>query len=103
MLVIGDSLELGSGPYLRGALSGTAVELDAERSRSSREVLGFSLGANDLSAATLSANLAAAQQLAGGRCMVVATIARPNRRGSSTAELNAALARGQLDSYVMSN
>ena len=105
MLVIGDSLEVGSGPHLRAALAGTPVEIDAERSRSStaglrvlesklrddHEVVVFALGTNDLSASTLGSNLAAAQRLAGERCMVVATIARPNQRGSSTAELNRAV------------
>ena len=102
VLVVGDSLEVGSGPYLRGALAGTPVEVDAQRSRSSaagvrvladklradHEVIVFPLGTNDLSAASLAASLNAAAELAGGRCMVVATIARPNLRGSSTAELN---------------
>ena len=63
-LVVGDSLEVGSGPYLRGALAGVALELDAKRSRSStaglgvlaskrgpeHEVVVFPLGTNDLSA-----------------------------------------------------
>jgi hypothetical protein len=103
--VIGDSLEVGSGPHLRAALAGTPVEIDAERSRSStaglrvlasklrddHEVVVFALGTNDLSASTLGSNLAAAQELAGGRCMAVATVARPNQRGSSTAELNRAV------------
>jgi hypothetical protein len=105
VLVIGDSLEVGAGPHLREALAGTPVEIDAARSRSSsaglrvlasklrddHEVVVFALGTNDLSASTLASNLAAAQELAGGRCMVVATIARPNQRGSSTAELNRAV------------
>jgi hypothetical protein len=105
VLVIGDSLEVGSGPHLRAALAGTPVEIDAEHSRTStaglrvlasklredHEVVVFALGTNDLSAFTLGSNLAAAQELAGGRCMVVATIARPNQRGSSTAELNRAV------------
>ena len=105
VLVIGDSLEVGSGPHLRAALTGTPVEIDAEHSRSStaglralasklrddHEVVVFALGTNDLSASTLGSNLAAARELAGGRCMVVATITRPNRRGSSTGELNRAV------------
>jgi hypothetical protein len=105
VLVIGDSLEVGSGAHLRAALAGSPVEIDAERSRSStaglrvlasklrddHEVVVFALGTNDLSAPTLGSNLAAAQELAGGRCMVVATVARPNHRGSSTAELNRAV------------
>src|SRR5688572_30647192 len=101
VLVVGDSLEVGSAPYLRQALAGTPVEIDAKRSRSSTAGVGvlasklrpehavvvFPLGTNDLSAATLAASLAAAGDLAGDRCIVVATIARPNR-GSPTAELN---------------
>jgi len=101
-LVVGDSLEVGSGPYLRGALAGVPLELDAKRSRSSseglrvlasklgpeHEVVVFPLGTNDFSASAFASNLAAARELAGQRCMVVATIARPNLRGSSTADLN---------------
>ena len=101
-LVVGDSLEVGSAPYLRGALAGVPLELDAKRSRSSseglrvlaaklgpeHEVVVFPLGTNDFSASTFASNLAAARELAGQRCMVVATIARPNLRGSSTADLN---------------
>ena len=103
MLVVGDSLEVGSGPYLRRALAGTRVEVDAQRSRTStagvgvlasklradHEVVVFPLGTNDLSASTLASSLAAAQELVGGRCMVVATITRPSQRGSSVGELNA--------------
>jgi hypothetical protein len=103
VLVIGDSLEVGSGPYLRQALAGSAVEVDAQRSRTSaqglsvlaeklrpdHEVVVFPLGTNDLSGSTLGSNLAAAQELAGGRCMVVATVTRPGRRGSPLGELNA--------------
>ena len=63
-LVVGDSLEVGSAPYLRGALAGVPLELDAKRSRSSseglrvlasklgpeHEVVVFPLGTNDFSA-----------------------------------------------------
>jgi hypothetical protein len=101
VLVVGDSLEVGAAPYLRQALAGTAVEIDARRGRSStvgvdvlasklrpeHTVVAFPLGTNDLSAATLAASLASAAELAGDRCVVVATIARPDR-GSPTAELN---------------
>src|SRR5919107_3712855 len=101
-LVIGDSLEVGSGPYLRGVLPG--VRVDAERGRTSGqgvrvlasqltpsdEVIVFPLGTNDSPAnpAALAADLAAVRQLAGDRCIVVATIARPPVRGVSVAGLN---------------
>ena len=102
VLVVGDSLEVGSAPHLRQALAGVSVEIDAERNRSSSQgvrvlasklrpehaVVVFPLGTNDLSAATLAASLATAGGLAGDRCMVVATITRANKRGSSTAEMN---------------
>jgi lysophospholipase L1-like esterase len=103
VIVVGDSLEVGSGPHLRAALAGTAVEIDAERGRTSsagvrvladrlrpeHEVVVFPLGTNDLSAGAFAASLAAAGQLAGGRCLVVATIAR---RRPPAAELNRVLA-----------
>jgi len=101
-LVVGDSLEVGSGPYLRAALPD--VRVDAVKGRSSSEgvrVLGaqlapsvdvvvFPLGTNDAPASpqVLAADLAAAAQLAGDRCMVVATIVRPPVRGVSVAGLN---------------
>jgi lysophospholipase L1-like esterase len=102
VLVVGDSLEVGSAPYLRLALPGAAVEIDAQRGRSStqglqvlaselrpeHEVVVFPLGTNDLSASTLASSLAAAQELAGGRCMVVATIVRPNGAGAPAADLS---------------
>ena len=64
VLVVGDSLEVGSAPHLRAALGGTAVEIDAEKGRTSgqgvgvladrlrpeHEVVVFPLGTNDLSA-----------------------------------------------------
>jgi lysophospholipase L1-like esterase len=104
VLVVGDSLEVGSAPHLRAALGGTAVEIDAERGRTSsqgvgvladrirpeHEVIVFPLGTNDLSADAFAASLAAAAQLAGGRCMVVATIVR---REPPAAELNRVVAR----------
>ena len=101
-LVIGDSLEVGSGPYLRGVLPG--VRLDAEKGRTSSqgvqvlasrltasdEVIVFPLGTNDSPAdpAALASDLAAVAQLAGDRCVVVATIARPPVGGVSVAGLN---------------
>jgi len=101
-LVIGDSLEVGSGPYLRNVLPGVSV--DAEKGRTSNEgvrvlaqrldpsvgVIVFPLGTNDSPSnpAGLAVDLAAVRQLAGDRCIVVATIARPRLRGVSVAGLN---------------
>jgi hypothetical protein len=103
VLVVGDSLEVGSAPHLRAALGGTGVEIDAERGRTSSEAVGvladrlrpehevvvFPLGTNDLSADAFAASLASAAQLAGGRCMVVATIVR---RRPPASELNRVVA-----------
>jgi hypothetical protein len=104
VLVVGDSLEVGSAPHLRVALDSTPVEIDAERGRTSsqgvgvladrlrpqHEVVVFPLGTNDLSADAFAASLAAAAELAGGRCLVVATIAR---RRPPAAELNRVVAQ----------
>jgi hypothetical protein len=102
VLVVGDSMEVGSAPYLRAALPG--VRVDAEVGRPSSEgvrvlaarllpaddVVVFPLGTNDSPASpdALAADLSAAARLAGDRCMVVATIARPPVRGVSVAGLN---------------
>jgi lysophospholipase L1-like esterase len=102
VLVIGDSLEVGSGPYLRALLPGVTV--DAEKGRTSSEgvrvlsslldpsvrVIVFPLGTNDSpsNAGGLAANLAAVRQLAGDRCVVVATISRPPVGGVSVGAIN---------------
>jgi len=102
VLVIGDSLMVGTAPYLRGALGSVPLEIDAQKSRPSSAGLAvlaeklrpdhgtvvFDLGTNDLSASTLASNLASARQLAGDRCMVVSTIARPPIRGVAASSLN---------------
>jgi lysophospholipase L1-like esterase len=103
VIVVGDSLEVGSAPHLRAALGGTGVEIDAERGRTSsegvrvladrlrpeHEVVVFPLGTNDLSADAFAASLASAAQLVGGRCVVVSTIAR---RRPPASELNRVVA-----------
>jgi hypothetical protein len=102
VLVVGDSLEVGSGPYLRAALPG--VRVDAEKGRTSNQgvavlaselspsdrVIVFPLGTNDSPSdpAGLAASLGSVSQLAGDRCVVVATIARPRVGGVSVAGLN---------------
>jgi hypothetical protein len=104
VLVVGDSLEVGSAPYLRGALAGTPLSIDAVKGRSSSQGVGvlaerldpstgivvFPLGTNDSPSApdVLAADLAAAARLADNRCMIVATIARPPVGGVSVAGLN---------------
>jgi hypothetical protein len=101
-LVIGDSLEVGSGPYLRSVLPG--VRVDAEKGRTSGQgvkvlasrltasdqVIVFPLGTNDSPSdpGALAADLAAVRQLGGDRCIVVATIARPPVGGVPVAGLN---------------
>jgi hypothetical protein len=114
VLVIGDSLEVGSGPYLRESLPGTTFEIDAERGRGSgqgalvladrlgpeHDVVVFPLGTNDSPSnpAGLAASLATAGQLAGDRCLVVATLARPPLRGVTVAGMNRVVEEFAADS-----
>jgi len=107
VLVVGDSLEVGSAPHLRAALGGMAVDIDAENGRTSSEgarvladrlgpehaVVAFPLGTNDTSADQFAASLSAVQQLAGPRCVVVATVSRPPLRGAPAGELNRVVAQ----------
>jgi hypothetical protein len=100
VLVVGDSLEVGSGPYLREQLP--QVEIDAEKGRpgsaglavlgsrltAEHDVVVFPLGTNDSSPGALASSLEAAAGLAGSRCLVVATIARPPLGGATAAEMN---------------
>jgi lysophospholipase L1-like esterase len=103
VLVVGDSLEVGSAPHLRVALGSTPVDVDAEKGRTSsqgvrvladllrpdHEVVVFPLGTNDLSADAFAASLASVAQLAQERCVVVATIVR---RQPPASELNRVVA-----------
>src|SRR5688572_26430132 len=102
VLVVGDSLEVGSAPHLRAALAGTALDVDAGPGRTSTEGVGvlarrlrpehevvvFPLGTNDTSPDAFAVSLASAARLAGPRCLVVATIARRPLRGSPAGPLN---------------
>src|SRR5215216_1071397 len=45
VLVVGDSLELGSAPYLRQALPGVSLDIDARTGRPSREGVSVQSGA----------------------------------------------------------
>lgn len=112
VLVVGDSLQVGSGPYLEAALGALSVEFDHRTGRGSHEGLSvmrsrlrpehaavvFDLGTNDDPGLpdALASNLAAARQAVGTRCLVVATILRPAAGGVTDAGLNAAV-RGFAD------
>jgi hypothetical protein len=117
VLVVGDSLEVGSGPYLRGLLPG--VRIDAEKGRTSTtgvdvlasrldpadRVVVFPMGTNDSPAdpGRLAADLAAVRQLAGDRCIVVATLQRPRVGGVPIVGLNRVVERfaAQTGAQVM--
>jgi hypothetical protein len=108
VLVVGDSLEVGTSPHLRGLLRGIPLTVDAQTSRpsstgvailrsrlqSSDQVVVFDLGTNDDPAQpqALAADLAAVRSIVGGgRCVVVATLNRPPYNGVSIDGLNGAV------------
>ena len=107
VLVVGDSLEVGTEPYLRQELGGTELDVDAKTSRPSsdgiavlqgalgpeHEVVVFDLGTNDdpSNPDGLAANLQTAAEIAGDRCLVFATINRPPLAGVSDDGLNQAV------------
>ncbi len=107
VLVVGDSLEVGTSPYLRGLLRGIPLTVDAQTSRpsstgvailrsrlqSSDQVVVFDLGTNDDPAQpqVLAADLTAVRSIVGGRCVVVATLKRPPYNGVSIDGLNGAV------------
>jgi lysophospholipase L1-like esterase len=104
VLVVGDSLEVGTSPYLKGLLHGIPLTVDAQTSRPSStgvqivgarlvpsdRVIVFDLGTNDDPAQpqALASDLAAVRSLAGDRCIVVATLNRPPYNGVSIDGLN---------------
>ena len=105
VLVVGDSLVVGTAPYLRQQLS-EPVAADGRIGRPSPEAVGvlrsrfsgqrvvvFDAGVNDdpSQPGRLSADLAAARSLTGDRCLVVATMSRPPYRGVSVDGLNRAV------------
>jgi lysophospholipase L1-like esterase len=97
VLVVGDSLGVGTEGALRAALPGTQVDADSLNGRPSSaglpivaDMLGpehdtvvFDLGTNDGNAAvaTTAGSLSAARDLTGDRCLVVATLNRPPLAG----------------------
>lgn len=107
VLVIGDSLSVGGETYLDQELAGVPVTTDAEIGRGSAaglEVLAanlapehgvvvFALGSNDDPAnpGALAANLEQANEIAGGRCLVVATVSVEKYSGSDDSGLNEAI------------
>lgn len=109
VLVVGDSLGVGTEPSLRAALPGLGVDADSRNGRTSAEgvaVLGerlrpehetvvFDLGTNDGPTAVglTAGSLAAARELAGERCLVVATLNHPPRAGVSIEAQNESIRR----------
>jgi lysophospholipase L1-like esterase len=113
VLVIGDSLQVGTGPYLERELGAMPVEADVRESRGSAEglealrarlrpehtVVVFDKGTNDdpSNPDAFYATLQAARAAAGDRCLVVATLLRPPYNGITYDGLNAALERFASD------
>lgn len=109
VLVVGDSLGVGTEGPLRAALAGTQIDADNLNGRPSAagppllaELLGpehdtvvFDLGTNDgnASVALTAASFAAARELAGDRCLVVATLNRPPLAGIPIDGQNAMIRR----------
>jgi hypothetical protein len=107
VLYVGDSLGVGTSPYLRERLDGTALSVDAEIGRPSgvgadvlraeiapeHEAVIFDLGTNDDPAdpGALAADLAEAREIAGDRCLIVATLNRPPLNGVPVDGLNRAV------------
>lgn len=106
VLVVGDSLSVGTTPYLRRELPGVSVTSDGRVGRPSGEAVSvlrgllgsqaivvFDAGVNDDPGqpSRLSSDLASAHRLVGSRCMVVATLSRPPYRGVSVDGLNRAV------------
>jgi lysophospholipase L1-like esterase len=109
VLVVGDSLGVGTDGPLRAALPEAEIQSDSVNGRPSAEgvsvlsdLLGpehdtvvFDLGTNDGNAAvaTTAGSLAAARQLTGNRCLVVATLNRPPIAGIPIDAQNAMIRR----------
>jgi dienelactone hydrolase len=107
ILYVGDSLAVGTAPHLGSALGGARVRSDGRVGRPSGEavsvlrsldssryrVLVFDAGVNDdpSNPGRLSSDLSAARGIAGGRCLVVATVSRPPYNGVSVAGMNRAI------------
>lgn len=104
VLVVGDSLEVGTSPYLGAYLPGVRVQSSAEVGYTSDEIRGlfedafdgsqsvivFDAGTNDspTSPDVLAGNLQAVAAEIGDRCMVVPTINGPTIGGVDSRGLN---------------
>lgn len=105
VLVIGDSLEVGTGPYLRQELQGVApLTVDARTGRPSPEgvsvlrsrllaghsVVVFDLGVNNDPSLPqiLEADLQTVRELVGDRCLVVASLIRSPVNGTTIEAAN---------------
>lgn len=113
VLVVGDSLGVGTEGPLRAALGDVEVDADNLSGRTStsgvevlREAIGpqhdtvvFDLGTNDgpTAVSTTLASLAAARDIADGRCLVFATLNHPPVGGTDISAQNAALRRFALE------
>lgn len=108
VLVVGDSLTVGDGPYIQDYLKGMKVTVSAEVGYSSPEIYGlfkdafdpaqsivvFDAGTNDSPATPeiLTTQLqAVADQLGDGRCMVVPTVNGPTIGGADSSGINRAI------------
>lgn len=104
VLVVGDSLEVGTSPYLGAYLPGVTIESSAEVGYTSDEIRGlfedaydasqsvivFDAGTNDSPTTpdVLAGNLQAVAAKIGDRCMVVPTINGPTIGGATSRGLN---------------
>jgi len=109
VLVVGDSLGVGTDAALRAALPGVSIQSDNLNGRPSSEGVSvlsrllaaehdtvvFDLGTNDGNAAVgaTAGSLAAARELTGNRCLVVATLNRPPLAGIPIDGQNAMIRR----------
>jgi hypothetical protein len=105
VVVVGDSLGVGTEPYLAHALPGVPMRFDvligrpssagpgllAKMIEPSDQVVIFDLGTNDSPSNPqgLADDLMAAKRIAGNRCMIVATLNRPPVNGVPIENLNA--------------
>jgi lysophospholipase L1-like esterase len=113
VLVVGDSLQVGTGPYLEQELGALPVEFDHRTGRGSAEgvsvlrsrlrpehtIVLFDLGTNDdpRNPDALYSAMNSAREIADDRCLVVATVLRPPYNGVGVEGMNAAVERFALD------